>query len=214
MTIVNNEWTELDKRRGTISNPSNIYNLLVNNLKNDLEAYIVPPNGTLSISSAEALYARLDAESVEITVKITVVEFNDVASVDKYILPVAKENRLGGIKVGNNLEITEDGTLSSSASELEPATINKLGGVKVGDGLVVASDGTLSTQAKELQPATKYKLGGIRAGDDFDIADDGTLSLGSALSEKIDNLGDKVIDVDGNSVTVTPIAGGYIWVGE
>ena len=38
------------------------------------------------------------------------------AAVDSYVLPIAAADSLGGIKVGNNLSITEDGTLSAVAS--------------------------------------------------------------------------------------------------
>ena len=39
-----------------------------------------------------------------------------------YVLPVATENKLGGIKVGNNLNIEPDGTLNANGGNLEFVT--------------------------------------------------------------------------------------------
>lgn len=47
-----------------------------------------------------------------------------------YTLPVATTTILGGIKVGNNLIITEDGILSATAQEVNQATATTLGTVK------------------------------------------------------------------------------------
>lgn len=62
-----------------------------------------------------------------------------------YHLPIASETQLGGIKVGDNLIIEEDGTLSADPAGyiLPPATASTLGGIKVGDKLSI-SEGILS----------------------------------------------------------------------
>ena len=62
-----------------------------------------------------------------------------------YHLPIASDTTLGGIKVGNNLTITEDGTLSAESTEynLPVATASTLGGIKVGENLTI-SDGVLT----------------------------------------------------------------------
>ena len=54
-----------------------------------------------------------------------------------YHLPIASETQLGGIKVGNNLTIEEDGTLNAESTEYElpVATAEELGGIKIGSGL-------------------------------------------------------------------------------
>ena len=39
-----------------------------------------------------------------------------------YVLPVATENKLGGIKVGNNLNIEPDGTLNANGCDFEFVT--------------------------------------------------------------------------------------------
>lgn len=67
-----------------------------------------------------------------------------------YVLPTATDNRLGGIKVGENLSVEADGTLNAQAGsqyELPPATADTLGGIKVGQNLSVEADGTLNAQA-------------------------------------------------------------------
>lgn len=62
-----------------------------------------------------------------------------------YHLPIASATQLGGIKVGDNLTIEEDGTLNANPAgyTLPTATASTLGGIKVGDKLSI-SDGTLS----------------------------------------------------------------------
>ena len=57
-----------------------------------------------------------------------------------YHLPIASATTLGGIKVGNNLTIEEDGTLNAESTEynLPVASSSTLGGVKIGSGLTIA----------------------------------------------------------------------------
>ena len=68
-----------------------------------------------------------------------------------YVLPPATQDTLGGIKVGQNLTVEEDGTLNAAGGGgggsyvLPPATADTLGGVKIGSGINVSDDGTIST---------------------------------------------------------------------
>ena len=55
---------------------------------------------------------------------------------------MATSSVLGGVKVGSNLSISPDGTLS--VNPLNCATPTILGGIKVGDNLSISGDGTLS----------------------------------------------------------------------
>lgn len=57
----------------------------------------------------------------------------------EYHLPIASATTLGGIKVGTNLTIEEDGTLNAEATEyqLPTASSDTLGGIKVGSGLQI-----------------------------------------------------------------------------
>ncbi|MCC8061632.1 MAG: hypothetical protein LIO68_00105 [Rikenellaceae bacterium] len=63
-----------------------------------------------------------------------------------YTLPAATASRLGGIKAGDNVTISADGTLSASAApyELPRASATVLGGVKVGRNLSIDSEGRLN----------------------------------------------------------------------
>lgn len=62
-----------------------------------------------------------------------------------YHLPIASATTLGGIKVGTNLTIEDDGTLNAESTEynLPVATSSTLGGIKIGSGLSI-SDGIAS----------------------------------------------------------------------
>lgn len=76
---------------------------------------------------------------------ITISDKNVISATDtKYTLPTATATTLGGIKVGNNLSIS-DGVLSADAQSytLPVATSETLGGIKVGDNLSI-SNGVLS----------------------------------------------------------------------
>lgn len=50
-----------------------------------------------------------------------------------YTLPAATDTVLGGIKIGNNLSIDQDGVVSAATSSYSAATVNALGLVKLGD---------------------------------------------------------------------------------
>ena len=66
-----------------------------------------------------------------------------------YTLPTATTDRLGGVKIGNNITVTEDGTISahSESYTLPVATADTLGGVKIGEHITVTDDGTISAEA-------------------------------------------------------------------
>lgn len=62
-------------------------------------------------------------------------------STRNYHLPIASATTLGGIKVGNNLTIEDDGTLNAESTEynLPVASSSTLGGVKIGSGLSITN---------------------------------------------------------------------------
>lgn len=72
-----------------------------------------------------------------------------------YTLPAATTTTLGGVKVGEGLSVTSDGTLSATggSKEIPIASDSVLGGIKVGESLSIESDGTLSVVASA-DPAT------------------------------------------------------------
>lgn len=100
-----------------------------------------------------------------------------------YTLPIASDSRLGGIKVGENLTIEDDGTLNAQAGggggyTLPTATDERLGGIKVGSRLSVQEDGTLSAdeQSYTLPIASQSNIGGVKVGENLTIDSDGTLN--------------------------------------
>jgi hypothetical protein len=98
---------------------------------------------------------------------------------DEFVKP-ATSSRLGGIKVGNNLSVTTDGTLNATYTYNLPfASDTRLGGVKVGTGLEVSPTGVLSA-TYSLPPASYGTLGGIKVGDNLTITEDGTLNAVTA----------------------------------
>lgn len=103
-----------------------------------------------------------------------------------YVLPPATASTLGGIKVGSNLSVTSDGTLSAtgggSSYELPIASDSTLGGVKVGSNLSIDSEtGVLSADSYSLPTASASTLGGVKVGNGLSIAD-GVLSVSSTPS--------------------------------
>ena len=75
----------------------------------------------------------------EINIEHTTPQINIDTATRTYHLPIASETQLGGIKVGNNLTIEEDGTLNAESTEYNSplATSRTLGGVKVGSGRTI-----------------------------------------------------------------------------
>lgn len=66
-----------------------------------------------------------------------------------YVLPPATTSALGGVIVGQGLNVTNTGVLSANPSSytMPVATNTTIGGVIVGSGLNVSSNGTLSVNA-------------------------------------------------------------------
>lgn len=71
-----------------------------------------------------------------------------------YVLPIASDTTLGGIKVGSGVTIDSGGTISVSGSSytLPTASSDTLGGVKIGSGVNIDSAGTISVDA--IDPST------------------------------------------------------------
>ena len=62
-----------------------------------------------------------------------------------FSLNTATTNTVGGVKIGDNINISGDGTISiNDPFSLNTATTNTLGGVKGGDNILISSIGTLS----------------------------------------------------------------------
>jgi len=101
-------------------------------------------------------------EEVEITLQQEDVSVETPLVAD-YILPTATSSTLGGVKIGDNIDIDDSGHIS-----VPIATQSSVGLVKAGTGLAIASDGTLSaTGTYDLPEATKTTLGGVYVDDEL-----------------------------------------------
>lgn len=141
---------------------------------------------TVSSSYGEVLVSAKTASSLEAgVVKIgTGVSINEgVLSAPVYSLPRANTNILGGIKVGEGLNVESDGTLNANpgAYTLPVATSQVLGGVKVGSGLSMNSGVLSVTSQFSLPTASASILGGIKIGSRLTITD-GILSADLQIS--------------------------------
>ena len=111
-----------------------------------------------------------------------------------YTLPPATITTLGGIKVGSNLTITSDGTLSANATPytLPTASAITLGGVKVGANLSIDGNGVLSGHpAYTLPTASSTVLGGVKVGSGLSISGAGVLSANSGAIVSVKDYGAK-----------------------
>lgn len=110
-----------------------------------------------------------------------------VESGETYVLPPATRSTLGGVKVGNNINVDANGVISvtfpPTPEPPEPyvlpiASSSTLGGIKVGDGLSIDGTGTLSaTGTGTIPPATTTTIGGVIVGDGISVENDGTISV-------------------------------------
>lgn len=105
----------------------------VGSLRSDGDTFLSPSvtTGTYSLLLNNTATGRVE--------KISPTDFITSYSAS-YTLPIATLTTLGGVKIGNGISVTSDGTISSSGSySLPTATDLILGGVKVGTTLVISS---------------------------------------------------------------------------
>lgn len=93
-----------------------------------------------------------------------------------FAITTATSSVLGGVKVGSNISVTTDGTISVAAPyTLNTATAVAVGGVKVGSGISITGDGTISTVP--MTTATASVLGGVKVGSNINVTSSGTISV-------------------------------------
>lgn len=122
-------------------------------------------------SNLALLFSQLDTNDKHIVGAIN--ELNTKVQPAKR---VGETDVVGGVIIGDGINVTEEGVISTIPYELPPATTETLGGVIVGDNLTVTSEGRLSANAQQLEPATTETLGGIIVGNNLSITEDGILS--------------------------------------
>lgn len=186
-------------------NFTELYTLLggTNGAPLEIVSKITAGNGiVVSSNYGEVLVSAKTASSLEAgVVKIgTGVSITDgVLSAPVYSLPRANTNILGGIKVGDGLNVESDGTLNANpgAYTLPVATSQVLGGVKVGSGLSMNSGVLSVTNQFSLPTASASILGGIKIGARLTITD-GILSADIQTIASVDRLtaSDKTLVLD------------------
>ena len=130
---------------------------------------------TKDTTYADATSSKAGLMSAEDKAKLDTIEAN--ANAYTYTLPVANSSTLGGIKVGTNLSIDNNGVLSAK----DTVYINATSAIS---GLMSAADkaklDTISENANNftytLPKATASVLGGIKVGTNLSIDADGVLS--------------------------------------
>jgi hypothetical protein len=124
-----------------------------------------------------------DGESLSVVSRINAGQGLTVSNSTGVVLitgTIASNNDLGMIKIGENLTISQDGTLSAQQTTytLPTASSTVLGGVKVGTGLSI-SQGVLSANNPTpytLPIATSSIRGGVKVGANLSVTADGTIS--------------------------------------
>ena len=100
-------------------------------------------------------------------------------------VPIATNTKAGVVKAGTNINIADDGTISTDAYQLPTATALRLGGVRIGKYLSVDSEGLLNATGVPAV-ASKTDLGGVIIGDNINVNTDGVISV--ALPTKLSEL--------------------------
>ena len=139
-------------------------------------------------------------EEVEIILQQDSVEVTEPLVAD-YILPTATANTLGGVKIGDNINIDSSGHIS-----VPIADASTLGVIKVGSGLAIDSNGRLDVTSSYVLPqATKNSLGGVYVDDELDTeslnpVQNAVVSL--AISQTNDDLTALDSTVSGHTTTI------------
>lgn len=148
-------------------------------------------------------------DNVEITLlqeDVTVAE----PLVADYILPTATTNTLGGVKIGDNINIDSNGHISVSK-----ASASTLGLIRIGTGLAIDDNGVVTATGEyELPQATKTTLGGVYVddvlnGDSVNPVQNSvvTTQIGNVASD-LSSLSDTVGDIDDDLDTLTGTVSG------
>lgn len=94
-------------------------------------------------------------------------------------IPKATQSQLGGVIIGNGIDVDQAGKISVDLSQIEilPATEQTIGGVIIGDGIDVNQTGKISVDPYQLPVATQSQLGGVRIGNGIDVDENGLISV-------------------------------------
>lgn len=124
--------------------------------------------------------------------------------VSNYILPKATSSVLGGVKIGANVDVASDGTIS-----IPVASADSLGVVKAGEGISIDENGTISATTTYVLPqATKTTLGGVYVDDELNnislnpVQNSVITTAISSVTDDLDNLSDTVVGIDDDLTTL------------
>ena len=110
IAITSDAWTEISITSGTVQNISATADIELSAEQTDNSGVVLKPSEIYQWDN-ETIYARAVTES---TGALRVVNFKRAAGGGGYVLPVASISTLGGVKVGTNLSINENGVLSAT----------------------------------------------------------------------------------------------------
>lgn len=183
--------SSIPTKTSDLTNDSGYINNTVNNLTNYYKK-------TETYTQTEVNNLLGDkANKTEIPTKVSQLE-NDKGYLTE--IPVASKTQLGGVKVGNNLEVATDGTLSANI----PTKTSEL-----------TNDGENGTNPfiSEIPVASATQLGGIKVGDNLSVSADGTLSATGGGTNDYNNLTNKPV-LNTNISTSLPVSEGETITGE
>nr|DAT89020.1 MAG TPA: tail fiber-like protein [Caudoviricetes sp.] len=167
---------------------------------------ITPPTGDYLPLSGGQMSGNIDMASNRITTLGAPTAGTDAVNKDyvdnavetgKYTLPAATAESLGGVKIGQNVNVTGDGTISVTFPEVSgflPTTggtmsgnISMTGSSKVTQSTAPSDNADLTNKqyvdqqiaagAYTLPAATSSTLGGVKIGENVNVTPDGTISV-------------------------------------
>ena len=143
-------------------------------------------------------------EEVEIILQQDSVDVTEPLVAD-YILPKASATTLGGVKIGDNINISGDGHISVSM-----ASADTLGLIKIGSGLTIDANGVVTASGEyQLPQATKTTLGGVYLDDELNdqsVNPVQNATLTTVISGIDSNVTDLTDSVDDLNDTVTEVS--------
>jgi hypothetical protein len=111
INITSDAWTEISITSGTVQNISATADIELSAEQTDNSGVVLKPSELYQWDN-ETIYARAVTEE---TGALRVVNFKKATGGGgSYVLPVATASKLGGVKVGSNLNIDESGVLSAT----------------------------------------------------------------------------------------------------
>ena len=110
IAVTSDSWETLPITSGTVQNISATADIELSSEQTDNSGIVLAP-GEMYGWDSKTIYARAVTED---NGTIRVVNFKKSAGGGgSYVLPIASENELGGVKIGNNLDIDASGVLSA-----------------------------------------------------------------------------------------------------